>query len=88
MSLSNEDGPAELVPPEARTIGGNPIIERRKPPSGDPFTAKTPKTDKKRLAELEERFRHEIMSDEECQERRDQVLKMRREQGEGERREW
>ena len=54
MSLSNEDGPAELVPPEARTIGGNPIIERRKPPSGDPFTAKTPRPDEKRLAVLEE----------------------------------
>jgi hypothetical protein len=77
MSLSNEDGPAELVPPQARTIGGNPIIERRKPPSGDPFTAKTPRPDEKRLAVLEERLAHELLGDEERQELRDRVLRLR-----------
>jgi hypothetical protein len=53
----------------------------RIPTAGDPFTAKTPKTDKKRLAELEERLAHELMDDAERQELRDQVLRLRRRLG-------
>lgn len=53
------------------------MIERRIPPAGDPFTAKTPPTDEKRLAELEERYRHELLDDEERQQLRDQIIRMR-----------
>jgi hypothetical protein len=49
--------------------------------AGDPFdyaTPKTPTTDEKRLHELEERLAHELLDDEERQELRDQVLRLRR----------
>ncbi len=31
--------PQEVTLPGTRTIGGNPMIERRIPPAGDPFTS-------------------------------------------------
>jgi hypothetical protein len=50
----------------------------RIPPAGDPFTAKTPKTAEKRLAELEDDLRHADLGIEERQELRDQALRLRR----------
>jgi hypothetical protein len=55
-----------------------PVDTRRIPPAGDPFTAKTPKPDEERLAELEEKLAHELMPDQERMELRDQVLALRR----------
>ena len=53
---------------------------RRIPPAGDPFSAKIPSeaTDRQsqRLAELEDRYRHALMDDEERQELRDRVLRL------------
>ena len=42
---------------------------------------KAPSADHERLARLEERYRHEIMDDEERQEIRDRVLGLRRRLG-------
>ena len=50
-------------------------------PAGDPFTAKPPATDEQRLAELEERYRHELMADEERQELHDEIKRLRRCEG-------
>jgi hypothetical protein len=51
----------------------------RIPPAGDPFTAKTPKRKRSRLSELEDRYRHDgSISDEERQEFRDCILRLRR----------
>jgi hypothetical protein len=55
-----------------------PVDTRRIPPAGDPFTAKTPKPDEERLAELEQKLAHELMDDEERAELRDRVLALRR----------
>ncbi len=55
---------------------------RRIPPAGDPFTAKSPDPDRGRrdlLARLEDRLAHElILDDEERQELRDRILRLRR----------
>ena len=50
------------------------------PPAGDPFTSAPAhrSAEQERLHVLEERYRHELMDDEECQELRDQVLSLRR----------
>jgi len=37
-----------------------------------------PSTEQKRLAKLKERYRHELMDDEERQELRDRILRLRR----------
>jgi hypothetical protein len=37
-----------------------------------------PSTEEKKLAKLEERYRHELMDDEQRQELRDRVLRLRR----------
>jgi hypothetical protein len=62
----------------------------RIPPAGDPFSAKTPKPapkpKEKRLRELEDRYRHELMDDEDRQHLRDRVLRLRRRLARGERR--
>jgi hypothetical protein len=67
--------PQETPLLEARNIGGNPMIERRIPPTGDPFMAGVPA---KKLAKLEEKLRHEILSVEERCELEDMVLRLRR----------
>jgi hypothetical protein len=47
-------------------------------PAGDPFTAKTA-PQHERLAKLEERYRHELLVDDEVrQELRDRILRIRR----------
>ena len=55
----------------------------RIPPAGDPFTSAPPhpSTEEKKLAKLEERYRHELMDHEERQELRDRVLRLRRRLG-------
>ena len=50
----------------------------RIPPAGDPFTAKQHEPTAGKLAKLEERLAHELMDDEERQELRDRVLRLRR----------
>jgi hypothetical protein len=51
------------------------------PPAGDPFTAKQHEPTAEKLAKLEERLAHELMDDEERQELRDRVLRLRRRLG-------
>jgi hypothetical protein len=50
----------------------------RIPPAGDPFTAKQHEPTAEKLAKLEERLAHELMDDEDRQELRDRVLRLRR----------
>jgi hypothetical protein len=50
----------------------------RIPPAGDPFTAKQHEPTAQKLAKLEKRLAHELMDDEEHQELRDRVLRLRR----------
>jgi hypothetical protein len=49
--------------------------------SGDPFFAAGDELIQERLRILEERYRHELLSDEERQELRDRVLRLRRRRG-------
>ena len=57
------------------------VDTRRIPPAGDPFTAKQHEpTEVKRLAALEDQLAHEIMPDEERQELRDRILRLRQRQ--------
>ena len=52
--------------------------------AGDPFdyaSPKTPTTEHEHLGKLEERYRHKLLDDEERQELRDQVLRLRRKLG-------
>ena len=60
-------------------MSSNPRI----PPSGDPFTSAPahPAPEEKHLARLEERLAHELMGDEERQELRDRVIRLRRRLG-------
>ncbi len=59
------------------------MIERRIPPAGDPFTSAPahPTTDEKRLAKLEERYRHELAHVAERCELRERILHLRRRLG-------
>jgi hypothetical protein len=59
------------------------VDDVRIPPAGDGFYAAGKRTtdDQKRLAQLEERYRHELMDDEERQELRDRVVRLRRKLG-------
>jgi hypothetical protein len=50
----------------------------RIPPAGDPFSAKTPKPEEKRLRELEDRYQHDgSISEEERMELRDEIASLR-----------
>jgi hypothetical protein len=58
------------------------MIERKCTPAGDPFVAAA-KARKKatrdhELRTLEERYRHELLSDEERQELRDRIIRLQR----------
>ena len=53
------------------------MIEHRISPAGDPFTAKQVEPDQVLLARLEERYRHELLDDEERQELRDEITRLR-----------
>jgi hypothetical protein len=59
------------------------VDEHTIPPAGDPFSAKPDQStdDQKRLARLEERYRHEDLGSEERQELRDRVVRLRRRLG-------
>jgi hypothetical protein len=59
------------------------VDDLRIPSAGDPFTSAPahPSTEEKELAKLEERLAHELMPDEERQELRDSVLRLRRRLG-------
>jgi hypothetical protein len=54
------------------------VDDVRIPPAGDPFTAKQHEPTAEKLAKLEERLAHELMDDEERQELRECILKLRR----------
>jgi hypothetical protein len=66
--------PARTRPTENVRI---PVDTRRIPPAGDGFYAAAKARDERRLRELEERLRHELLGDEERQELRDEILKLR-----------
>jgi hypothetical protein len=54
------------------------VDDVRIPPAGYPFTAKQHEPTAEKLAKLEERLAHELMDDEERQELRECILKLRR----------
>ena len=67
--MRNPPGPRPTATNVAEGDSGD--TTRSRPPAPPPKL-----TEEERLARLEERLRHELMPDEECQELRDRVLRL------------